>query len=84
MITQSEEVIIEFIKDIILKKNDWIEIDDIADVFGVNRNKQLFVSGHNSTIAQLINRYLKKQGIKTQKIEFEDASYSIWVCAPNV
>ena len=79
-----EEIILEKIKNIILEKNDWLEIQEVADIFGVERQQQLFDAGHNSTIAQLINRYLKKQGFKTQKINFEDESYCIWVCAPDV
>ncbi|MFA6989406.1 MAG: PIF1 family DEAD/DEAH box helicase [Candidatus Gastranaerophilaceae bacterium] len=79
-----EETILENIKNIILEKNDWMEIQEVADIFGVERQKQLFSTGHNSTIAQLINRYLKKQGFKTQKINFDEGNYSIWVCAPDV
>lgn len=83
-VPENEDTILQCIKDIILKRNDWMEIDEIAAIFGVERNKQLFRAGHNSTIAQLINRFLKKQGFKTQKVEFKDESYSIWVCAPGV
>ena len=84
MILTKEEIILENIKNIILEKNKWMEIQDLADILGVERQQQLFESGHNSTIAQLINRYLKKQEFKTQKINFEDEGYSIWVCAPDV
>ncbi len=83
-IENKEEIILESIKNIILKKNDWMAIQEIADILGVERQQQLFEAGHNSTIAQLINRYFKKQGFKTQKINFADEGYSIWVCAPTV
>ena len=82
--SSKEEIILEKIKNIILEKNDWMEIQEVADIFGVERQQQLFDSGHNSTIAQLINRFFKKQGFKTQKINFEDESYCIWVCAPDI
>lgn len=80
----SEGEILQSIIDIITKKNNWMEIQEVADVMGVDRSKQLFESGHNSTIAQLINRYLKKQGFLSKKINFEEGGYSIWVCAPDV
>jgi len=79
-----EEIILDKIKNIIIEKNDWMEIQEIADIYGVERQQQLFESGHNSTIAQLINRFLKKQGYKTQKINFEDESYCIWVSAYDI
>lgn len=79
-----EEIILDKIKNIITEKNDWMEIQEIADILGVESRQHLFESGHNSTIAQLINRFLKKQGFKTQKIDFEDETYRIWVCAPKV
>ena len=79
-----EKTILENIKDVILKRNDWMEIQEIADILGVERHKQLYSSGHNSTIAQLINRFLKKQGFKTKKIDFDEGAYSISVCAPGI
>lgn len=80
----NEESIIKSIKDIIIEKNDWMEIKDIADILEVEKNKQLFESGHNSTIAQLINRYLKKQGIQSKKVNFDDGGYSIWVSSSKI
>ena len=79
-----EKAILDNIKAIILKRNDWMEIQEIADILGVERHKQLYSSGHNSTIAQLINRFLKKQGFKTKKINFDEGGYSISVCAPGI
>lgn len=79
-----ETSILEKIKNIIIKKNGWMEIQEIADIMGVDRHKQLFPQGHNSTIAQLINRFLKKQGFRTERIHFEDESYTIWVCASGI
>ena len=61
-----------------------MEIQEIADILGVERNRQLYNSGHNSTIAQLINRFLKKQGFKTKRIDFDEGDYSISVCAPDI
>ena len=80
----NEEIILENIKNIILQKNNWMEIEEVANILGVERNEQLFKAGHNSTVAQLINRYLKKEGFKTKRIDFEEGGYSIWVCAPDI
>jgi len=78
-----EKTVVEEIKNIILEKNDWTEIQEIADIMGVPRYKQLQEGSHNSTIAQLINSHLKKLGFRTIRIDFDEGDYNIWVCPPG-
>ena len=74
------EYYVDKIRNIIIENNRWMEIFEIADILGVKRHKKLVENEHNSTIAQLINRFLKKEGFVTKRINFEK-DYSI-VVAP--
>lgn len=70
------------IKNIILENNQWIEIFEIAHILGVDRHKKLVEDDCNSTIAHLINRFLKKEGFVTKRINY-DKGYSIVVAPPG-
>lgn len=74
---------ISLIKDYILKQNKWVEIIEIEKEFGLKRRGKFFEGDNNSTIAHIINRFLKKEGFKTKRINLEN-DYSIWVASPNI
>ena len=70
---------IDKIRDLIFEKNCWISIYEIADILGVKRHDLLIPEVPNTTIAHIINRYLKKEGIQSYRINFSKGEYSIWV-----
>ncbi len=70
------------IKDIILNENRWIEVFEIAKILGIKRHDRLVNNENNSTIGHIINRFLKKQGFVTHRINYE-TGYSILVAPPN-
>lgn len=80
---QVYEEYVSQIRDYILKQNRWVEISEIERFFKLKRRGK-FIDGDNlSTVAHLINRFLKKEGFKTQRVESED-DYSIWVAASHI
>ena len=74
---------IEKIKNYIIKANSWVEINQIAKDFGVNRHDNLVKNVKNTTIAHLINSHLKKHGFQTCRINYQK-DYSIWVAPDNL
>ena len=76
------EYYIDKIRKIILENNRWIEVVEIAKILGVNRHKKLIENEHNSTIAQLIIRRLKREGFVTKRIN-HDNDYTILVAPPG-
>jgi len=68
------------IEDIILSADGWIEVFKIADKLGVKRHDRLVNNETQSTIAHIINRFLKRKGFKALKINY-DKGYSIWVAS---
>lgn len=70
---------IDKIKDIIYEKNCWISIYEIADILGVKRHDLLVPGVPNTTIAHLINYYLKKDYVQSYRINYKEGGYSIWV-----
>lgn len=63
--------------------NRWAKISEIAEIMGVKRYQKLVEGEKSSTIAHLINRFLKKKGFKTVTIKRYMSSI-IWAAAPNV
>jgi len=63
--------------------NRWTKISDVAEIMGVKRYDRLVEGEKSSTIAHLINRFLKKKGFKTVTIKRYMSSV-IWAAAPNV
>ncbi len=61
----------------------WVKISDVAEIMGVKRYDRLVEGEKSSTIAHLINRFLKKRGYKTVTIKRYMSSI-IWAAAPNV
>ena len=59
------------------------KISDVAEIMGVKRYDRLVEGEKSSTIAHLINRFLKKRGYKTVTIKRYMSSI-IWAAAPNV
>ena len=72
---------VEKIKKYINEANSWVEINKIAKDFGVDRHTNLVDGVKNTTIAHLINSYLKRKGYQTCRINYK-GDYSIWV-APS-
>lgn len=70
------------IKEIILNANRWIEVFEIAKIMGVKRHDRLVDNANNSTIGHIINRFLKREGFVTHRINYE-TGYSILVAPPN-
>lgn len=63
--------------------NRWAKISEIAEIMGVKRYERLVDGEKSSTIAHLINRFLKKKGFKTVTIKRYMSSI-IWAAAPDV
>ena len=63
--------------------NRWAKISEIAEIMGVKRYERLVEGEKSSTIAHLINRFLKKKGFKTVTIKRYMSSV-IWAAAPDV
>ena len=63
--------------------NRWAKISEIAEIMGVKRYQKLVEGEKSSTIAHLINRFLKKKGFKTVTIKRYMSSI-IWAAAPNI
>lgn len=75
---QVYEEYISQIREYILKQNRWVEVSEIERFFKLKRRGK-FIEGDNlSTVVHLINRFLKKEGFKTKRINSE-YDYSIWV-----
>ena len=73
---------VNIIKNIVTKNQGWMEIDEIARLMHIKRHDYLIKDDHLTTIAHLIRRFLKKEGFKTQRINYEKG-YSIVVVAPQ-
>lgn len=73
----------ERISEIILKENRWIKISEIADIMGVKKYDRLVNGKTSSTIAHIINRFLKKKGFKTATVKYYMSSI-IWAAPPNL
>ena len=71
------------IRNYILKQNKWIEIIEIEKFFGLKRRGKFIKDDNLSTVAHLINRFLKKEGFKTKRVNLE-YDYSIWVAPSHV
>ena len=71
------------IRNYILEQNKWIEIIEIEKFFGLKRRGKLIEGDNLSTIAHIINRFLKKEGFKTKRVNLED-DYSIWVAPSHI
>lgn len=80
--SKSIEEWVKIIETIIQEKRGWVGIDEIASIMNVERHDCLIKGNHLTTIAHLINRFLKRKGFKTKRIEYEH-DYRIVVVAPN-
>ena len=80
---QQYEEQVNRIKNYIIKLNTWVEIAQIAEVFGVGKYQRLIEDMPNTTIAQIINRSLKGKGFQTCRIYYLNCS-SIWVAPDNL
>lgn len=80
---KSVEYYVNTIKNVILENNRWTEIYEIADMLGVERHEKLVDYDKNSTIAHLINRFLRKEGFLTERINYYKCGYSIVVAPPG-
>lgn len=74
---------ISAIRSYILNKKDWVEIIEIEKAFGLERRGKFIKDDNLSTVAHIINRFLKKEGFKTKRINSE-FDYSIWVASPDI
>ncbi len=63
--------------------NRWVKVSAIAKIMGVKKYERLVDGEKSSTIAHLINRFLKKKGFKTVTIKRYMSSI-IWAAAPDV
>lgn len=80
---QIYEKYISQIRNYILEQNKWIEIIEIEQFFHLKRRGKLIEGDNLSTIAHIINRFLKKEGFKTKRINSE-SDYSIWVAPSHI
>lgn len=71
------------IKNYIIQINAWVEVAKIAEAFGVDKYQRLIDDMPNTTIAQIINRSLKRKGFQTCRIYYLNSS-SIWVAPDNL
>ena len=74
---QQYEEQVNRIKNHIIQLNTWVEIAQIAEVFGVGKYQRLIEDMPNTTIAQIINRSLKGKGFQTCRIYYLNCSNSI-------
>ena len=51
------------IGDIISKENRWMKISDVADIMGIKTYTRLVEGKTSTTIAHIINRFLKEKRI---------------------
>lgn len=63
--------------------NRWTKISEIAEIMGVKRYDRLVEGEKSSTIAHLVNRFLKKKGFKTVTVKRYMSSI-IWAAPPNI
>lgn len=71
------------IGDIISKENRWMKISDVADIMGIKTYTRLVEGKTSTTIAHIINRFLKKKGYKTATVKYYMKSV-IWTAPPNL
>ena len=71
------------IEQFVINENRWISVSEIAKYLNVNTRELLIPGVPNTTIAQLINRFLKKKNLQMQKIECDNGGYNI-IVAPKM
>ncbi len=74
---------LEIIHNIIYTENRWISVVDIANKLGILWNQNLLTNHPQSTIARIINLYMKKKDVNYKKIQYRDG-YDIWVAPINI
>lgn len=76
--------LLDKIEQFIIDENRWVSVNEIAKHLGVHKYDMLIPDTPNTTIAQLINRFLKKKSLQTQKIKCENGSYNILVAPKDI
>ncbi len=71
------------IAEIIDKEGRWIKVAEIADIMGIKTYTRLIEGKASSTIAHVINRFLKKKGYKTVTVKYYMRSV-IWAAPPSL
>ncbi len=72
------------IGEIITKENRWIKVSEVADIMGIKTYTRLIEGKTSTTIAHVINRFLKKRGYKTVTVKPYYLKSIIWTAPPNL
>ena len=69
---------IDMIRTYVSTQNKWVSVSELEKFFNIRSHGRLDRSDNMSTVAHLINRFLKKEGFVTKKLEYEE-DYEIFV-----
>ncbi len=72
------------IADVINRENRWIKVSEIADIIGIKTYTRLIEGKSSTTIAHIINRFLKKKGFKTVTVKPYYLKSIIWTAPPDI
>ncbi len=71
------------IAEVISTENRWIKVSEVADIMGIKTYTRLVEGKSSTTIAHIINRFLKKKGFKTVTVKPYYLKSIIWTAPPN-